>query len=120
MNTLCYSQDGHYVATGGDDAKVSFYTLQLTVQNTLQNSLYIERLKRTKGLGLFLYRGFALSFNAGQKTASFLDAITKTSCDASPLKADYARAVQREALLNIIWQDNIEQGGHMQLPRGTA
>jgi len=23
MNTLCYSQGGHYVATGGDDGKVS-------------------------------------------------------------------------------------------------
>lgn len=23
MNTLCYSQDGHYIATGGDDGKVS-------------------------------------------------------------------------------------------------
>jgi len=21
MNTLCYSQDGHYIATGGDDGK---------------------------------------------------------------------------------------------------
>ena len=23
MNSLCYSQDGHYIATGGDDGKVS-------------------------------------------------------------------------------------------------
>lgn len=27
MNTLCYSQDGHYVATGGDDAKVKLWNM---------------------------------------------------------------------------------------------
>lgn len=33
----------------------------------------------------------------GRKLQVFLDAITKTSRDASPLKADYARAVQKRS-----------------------
>ena len=31
MNTICYSQDGNYVATGGDDCKVSSYTANFVV-----------------------------------------------------------------------------------------
>ncbi|XP_020631360.1 periodic tryptophan protein 2 homolog [Orbicella faveolata] len=27
MNTLCYSQDGHYIATGGDDGKVKLWNM---------------------------------------------------------------------------------------------
>lgn len=28
MNTMCYSQDGHFVATGGDDGKVGPFLFQ--------------------------------------------------------------------------------------------
>ena len=36
MNTLCYSQDAHYVATGGDDGKVSTHFLHDASQNILK------------------------------------------------------------------------------------
>ena len=53
MNTLSYTQDGHYIATGGDDGKVS--VINRLVYITLQNFLYIGRLKRTKRFGIFIF-----------------------------------------------------------------
>lgn len=46
MNSLCYSQDGHYIATGGDDGKVSLvcYSVYSITQSLLL---------RTKRTGIF-------------------------------------------------------------------
>lgn len=100
MNSLCYSQDGHYIATGGDDGKVSLVCYSVY---SFTQSLLILRTKRT----FHLQDGFQgpihesrevlpCLLTLGRKVQVPLDVITKTP-DASPLKVDhmYAKAVQK-------------------------